>query len=370
MRLKNISLLNFKNIRQAELTFNEGINCFVGNNGVGKTNLLDAIYYLSYCKSYFNPIDSQLICHDEDFFMIQGNYERLQKPESIYVGLKPTQKKQFKRNKKDYQRLSDHIGLLPLVLISPSDEKLIMDGSDQRRKYLDSVITQFDKTYLDHVLRYNRGLTQRNTLLKSLKGNKGNSSSQLEVWDSQLSHTGLMIYERREAFVQEMVPVFQNYYTYISGKEEKVSLTYHSHHQKGDMESQLRSNHDRDKILGYTTRGVHRDDLEFLLDGHPVKKVGSQGQIKTFFIALKLAQYEFLQKNCRFFPILLLDDMFDKLDNLRGSRLIELVSRDTFQQIFITDTQRDRLLGIVEKTGKSYAFFNVDNGEILSDQSF
>ncbi|MGQ1946592.1 DNA replication/repair protein RecF [Geofilum sp. OHC36d9] len=365
MYLKNIHLLNFKNIRQADVTLSGGLNCFVGNNGAGKTNFLDAVYYLSYCKSYFNAIDSQLICHGEDFFVIQGNYERQGQEEAVYAGLKLNQKKQFKRNKKEYPRLSDHIGLLPLVMISPGDEKLIMEGSDLRRKFLDSVISQFDKKYLEQLLRYNRGLNQRNALLKSAQnGSAHNIQGQLEVWDGQLAGISLLLYQRRVDFLKEMEPVFQKYHTFISGGNDEVRMIYHSHHQKGDLEQQLKDSFEKDRVLGYTTKGIHRDDLELLLNGYPVKKDGSQGQKKTFFLAMKLAQYEFLQSHCGFYPILLLDDMFDKLDQIRASRLIELVSRETFKQIFITDTQRNRLQNIVEQTGKKYTFFKVEDGGV------
>jgi DNA replication and repair protein RecF len=367
MYLKHLSLLNYKNIRQTDLTFQPGINCFVGNNGAGKTNLLDSVYYLSFCKSYFNSIDSQLICHDEAFFVIQGRYDRHGSEDDIYAGLKRNQKKQFKRNKKEYPRLSDHIGLLPLVMISPGDERLITEGSDQRRKFIDGVISQIDKSYLDMIIRYNRVLSQRNALLKNAKGRASSIESQIGVWNAQLAQTGESIFKRRVAFIEEFEPVFQKYHTFISGGDEVVKLVYHSHHQKGELEVQLQNNMERDAILGYTTKGVHRDDLELLLNGYPAKKDASQGQKKTLFIALKLAQFEFLVEHSGLSPVLLLDDMFDKLDELRGNRLIELVSRGMFRQIFITDTQKERLLQIVQKTGKEYSFFRVDNGEVNSE---
>ncbi|WP_044118405.1 DNA replication/repair protein RecF [Alkaliflexus imshenetskii] len=367
MHLNHLNLLNFKNIRQAELSFIEGINCFVGDNGAGKTNLLDAIYYLSFCKSYFNSIDSQLICHEEEFFVVQGRYERDSQPEDIYAGLKRSQKKQFKRNKKEYPRLSEHIGLLPLVMISPGDERLIVDGSDQRRKFVDGVISQIDKNYLEQLLRYNRILNQRNTLLKSARGKSGVIESQIDIWNSQLALTGQAIFDRRRMFVEQLEPVFQKYHNYISGGNEVVKINYHSHHQKGDIELMLQHNLAKDIVLGYTTRGVHRDDLELLLNSYAVKKDGSQGQKKTFFIALKLAQFEFLNSHFGYPPVLLLDDLFDKLDENRGNRLVELVGSDLFRQIFITDTQKQRLLDIVKHTGKNYAFFDVKEGEVVKD---
>ncbi len=365
MYLKHLNILNYKNILQAELSFCDGINCFVGRNGAGKTNLLDTIYYLSFCKSYFNVIDSQNISHNEDFFVIQGSFDRNQHDEHIYVALKRNQKKQFKRNKKEYSRLSEHIGLLPLVMISPSDERLIVEGSDQRRKYIDSVVSQYDKSYLDLLIRYNRALMQRNALLKRAGRMDSSTSAQLDVWDEQMMSMGQNIFHQRTDFIEQLVPVFREFYEYISGGHEIVDFVYQSHHQKGNVLEMLRENRERDMILGYTTRGVHKDDLQFLLGGQPVKKEGSQGQKKTFLIALKLAQHEFLSRHNGFGPVLLLDDVFDKLDADRGSRLIQLVSQERFRQIFITDTQHSRLSDIVEQTGKENRFFELNDGVVV-----
>ncbi|HHU00663.1 DNA replication/repair protein RecF [Xiashengella succiniciproducens] len=367
MYLKHINLLNYKNLRQVELEFVPGINCFVGLNGSGKTNLLDAIYYMSFCKSYFNPVDSQLICHGEDFFMIQAAYDIRGQEEEFYAGLKRSKKKQFKRNKKEYQRLSDHIGLIPLVMISPGDEGLITDGSEHRRKFIDGVISQLSRTYLQALLRYNRCLAQRNALIKHAGSNNLGLESQLEVWDEQLAILGNAIFQERSRFIGELEPVFLRYYQYISDSRESVSIQYDSHHHKGDIREQLIKNRNRDLALGYTTKGVHRDDLELMLGDNPVRRVGSQGQKKSFVMALKLAQYEFIAGHCGAAPLLLLDDMFDKLDDLRAGKLIELMGNNIFKQVFITDTQRTRLVEIVEKAGKDYCFFNVSEGSIISD---
>lgn len=362
MYLKHLNILNYKNISQVELPFCDGINCFVGPNGAGKTNLLDAIYYLSFCKSYFNSIDSQNICHSEEFFVIQGGFDRNDSDEHVYVALKRNQKKQFKRNKKEYSRLSEHIGLLPLVMISPSDERLIVEGSDQRRKYIDSVVSQYDKSYLEKIIRYNRALLQRNALIKKNNQLSKGLVAQLDVWDEQMCLLGKKIFEDRTAFIEQLVPVFRSFYEHISGGHEVVDIAYTSHFQKGDVLKMLRQNREKDMILGYTTKGIHKDDLQFLLSGQAVKKEGSQGQKKSFLIALKLAQYEFLSRFNGFGPILLLDDVFDKLDEERGNRLIQLVSQDRFRQIFITDTQKKRLGEIVDKTGKENRFFEVEDG--------
>lgn len=365
MYLKHLNILNYKNIAQADPEFCDGINCFVGSNGAGKTNLLDSIYYLSFCKSFFNSVDSHNIHHDEDFFVIQGTFVRNDQEEQIYVALKRNQKKQFKRNKKEYGKLSEHIGLLPLVMISPSDERLITEGSDQRRKYIDSVVSQYNKLYLDHLIRYNRALSQRNALLKKYDQLNSGVAAQLDVWDEQLASLGEELYLRRSEFIEQLVPVFRELYSHISGGDETVDIVYSSHYQKGNVIELLAQNRARDLILGYTTIGIHKDDLSLLLSGRPVKKEGSQGQKKSFLIALKLAQFEFLAKYNGFSPILLLDDVFDKLDMHRGKRLIQLVGEGRFRQIFITDTQRERLEGIVNQTGKNSRFFEVVKGRVV-----
>ena len=364
MYLKHLNIINYKNIKTAELDFLQGINCFVGNNGAGKTNLLDAVYYLSFCKSCFNSTENHLINHGEDFFVIQGAYQRNDSDEAIYAGFKRNQKKQFKRNKKEYSKLSEHIGLLPLVMISPADERLIVESGDQRRRYTDSVISQFDKTYLEYLIRYNRALTQRNTLLKSWKETKGNIFSQLELWDNQLATVGTVIFEKRAKFITEIIPVFQKYYSHLSGKDEIVNIIYHSHFQKGNYIALLSENKERDLALGYTTTGIHRDDLELILNDYSVRSFGSQGQKKSFLIALKFAQYDFLYSQNGVSPILLLDDIFDKLDKERGANLINLAAQEQFKQIFITDTQKERLVSAVKDTGKNFSLFEVNRGEV------
>jgi len=326
--------------------------------------VLDALYYLSFCKSYFNAVDSQNITHEQEFLVVQGQYERQDDDEHIYCGLKKAQKKRFKRNKKEYGKLSEHIGLLPLVMISPSDEQLINEGSEQRRKYIDGVIAQYDKPFLDDLMRYNRSLQQRNAALKKLKESGGRDFSMIELWDEQLTQLAQRIYKKRAGFIEELVPVFQKYYAYISDGKEEIALTYKSHLHDGMLKEQLNEVRAKDMVLGYTTRGVHKDDLELLLGGYPIKKMASQGQKKTFLIALKLAQYEFIQKHNGIKPILLLDDIFDKLDDARSNRLLQLVSEDVFNQIFITDTNKEYLVDIVKRTGKAYLVFDVANGHV------
>lgn len=364
MHIRHLNLIHFKNIIQAEITFSSGINCLVGDNGSGKTNVLDALYYLSFCKSYFNSVDSQNITHEQEFFVVQGQYERQDEEEHIYCGLKKSQKKHFKRNKKEYGKLSEHIGLLPLVMISPSDEQLINEGSEQRRKYIDGVISQYDKPFLDDLMRYNRSLMQRNATLKQLKESQSRDFSMLDLWDEQLGQLAKRIYNRRVEFIKELVPVFQKYYAYISDGKEEIALNYKSHLFEGELREQLFESRAKDMVLGYTTKGVHKDDLELLLSGYAIKRIASQGQKKTFLIALKLAQYEFIHKHNGIKPILLLDDIFDKLDDARSNRLLQLVAEDVFNQIFITDTNKNYLVDIVKRTGKDYKVFDVALGQI------
>ena len=363
MRLNSLSILNYKNIRQADLEFPSKINCFVGNNGMGKTNLLDAVYYLSFCKSHSNTIDSQNIEHSADFFLIQGKYTLHNQEEEIYCGMKRRQKKQFKRNKKEYERLSDHIGLLPLVLISPQDGELISEGSDERRKFIDGVISQYDRKYLTALLQYNHALKQRNALLKN---ENLSDDSLFEIWEEMMAEHGAYIHDRRKVFIEEFIPIFQQIYEFISSGNEKISLTYRSQLAEEELKSRLLRTRERDKLIGYSTGGIHKDELEMMLDDYPIKRVGSQGQNKTYLISLKLAQFDFLKKTHGIAPILLLDDIFDKLDAERVKKIVELVSGDRFGQIFISDTNRKHLDEILAQINQSSTVFEVVDGEIKS----
>ncbi len=365
MYLSSISIVNYKSIVEANLDFCNGINCFIGNNGVGKTNLLDAIYYLSFCKSHTNPIDTQNVKHNEQFFVLQGNYHTQQQNEDIYIGLKRGQKKMVKRNKQAYERLSHHIGLLPLVLVSPHDTILIDGGSEERRKFLDGVISQFDKKYLENLLKYQHLLQQRNALLKA--GTHQQEETLYEVCEWQMASLASYIYNKRLDFIQSFIPVFQHYYAAIAQVNEVVDIQYKSHCEHGDLQEQLKNNRSKDLLLGYTSKGIHKDELEFYLGDYLVKRIGSQGQNKTFLIALKLAQFDFLKQvhQCR--PLLLLDDIFDKLDTLRVSKIIELVSGDNFGQIFITDTNRDHIVGILSAMPQTNKIFMVTEQGIISE---
>ena len=362
MRLNSLSIINYKNLREADLVFSPKINCFIGNNGMGKTNLLDAIYYLSFCKSHSNSIDSQNILHDADFFVVQGKYEIGDAVEEIYCGMKRRSKKQFKRNKKDYERLADHIGLLPLVLVSPCDAMLISDGSDERRKFIDGVISQYNKTYLAELLQYNNALKQRNALLKL---ETQVDESLFEIWEEQMALHGQYIYTKRKEFISQFIPIFQEFYSFISDGNEQISLSYISQYEKYEnVLEHVRETRPRDLALGYSTCGVHKDELEMLLDGFPIKRVGSQGQNKTYLISMKLAQFDFLKQVHKMPPILLLDDIFDKLDSERVKKIIELVSGDSFGQIFITDTNRQHLDQILAQIGQDTKIFEVKGGVV------
>ncbi|MEG0039800.1 DNA replication and repair protein RecF [Bacteroides sp.] len=362
MILKRISILNYKNLEEVELHFSEKLNCFFGQNGMGKTNLLDAVYFLSFCKSAGNPIDSQNIRHEQDFFVIQGFYEAADgSPEEIYCGMKRRAKKQFKRNKKEYGRLSDHIGFLPLVMVSPADSELIAGGSDERRRLMDVVISQYDKEYLDALIRYNKALAQRNTLLKS---DQPVEEELFLVWEEMMAQSGEVVFRKREAFINEFIPIFQSFYSFISQDKERVGLSYESHARGASLLEVLKESRVRDRIMGYSLRGVHKDELNMLLGDFPIKREGSQGQNKTYLVALKLAQFDFLKRTGSTVPLLLLDDIFDKLDASRVEQIVKLVAGDRFGQIFITDTNREHLDRILQSVGSDYKMFRVEQGDI------
>lgn len=359
MYLEKISLVNFKNIEAQTFNFKEKINCFVGNNGVGKTNVLDAIYYLSFAKSYFNPIAGQNIRHDEDFFVVEGDYLVNERSEKLICSLKRGQKKVLKRNGKIYDRFSDHIGQFPLVIISPADRDLIVEGSETRRKFIDGVISQQDKHYLTMLLSYNKVLSQRNALLKFFAANRTFDALNLSVYNDQLIEYGNEIYKKRNDFLEEFVPIFNEKYQIISRDSENVNLKYKSQLNDTSFSDLLERNLEKDKVLQYTSVGVHKDDLNFQIGSYPVKKFGSQGQQKSYLIALKLAQFELIKKQSEITPILLLDDIFDKLDEHRVAQIVNLVNNDEFGQIFITDTHFERTEDVVKQSNKAYEIFKL-----------
>lgn len=359
MYLKKISLLNYKNFADASFDFDSRINCFVGRNGVGKTNVLDAVYHLAYGRSYFNPMALQNVRHGEDFFVVEGEFEKDGRNELIVCSLKKGQKKILKRNAKAYEKFSDHIGFIPLVIISPTDRDLISEGSEVRRSFMDNVISQLDAPYLHKLIQYQKVLTQRNALLKYFAANRTFDPETLVIYDEQLEVLAQPIFEKRRAFLDDFVPIFNDYHHLITDSVEKVQLVYQSHLFESGMLALLHDNVQRDRALQYTSVGIHKDDLSFEIDLHPIKKFGSQGQQKSFLIALKLAQFEFVKKQSGQKPILLFDDIFDKLDETRVGKIVEMVNNDAFGQLFISDTHPQRTEAIVRQTHQSYTIFNL-----------
>ena len=363
MILKRLSIINYKNIREASLELSPNINCLIGSNGMGKTNVLDAIYYLSFCKSHTAMLDSQIILHNEDFFVLEGTYENNKgNDEQVYCGMKRGSRKHFKRNKKEYKRLSQHIGLIPLIMISPNDTSLIDGGGETRRRLMDVVISQYRPEYMDALSRYNNALQQRNALLKM---EDEPDTALLELWEEEMAREGERLYEMRSDFTERLKPLFQSIYDEISGSHEKVNLQYISHCQRGPLLEVIQRDRHKDRAVGYSLHGVHRDDLEMTIDGYPLRREGSQGQTKTFVIAMKLAQFDFLCNTAsKTKPLLLLDDIFDKLDASRVEQIVRLVSSDRFGQIFITDTNRDHLDEILSHSTLDHRIFHVSEGNV------
>lgn len=359
MHLQKISLVNFKNFESQLFDFEDKINCFVGNNGVGKTNVLDAIYYLSFAKSYFNPVATQNIKHNEDFFMIEGNYCINDRTETVVCSLKRGNKKVVKRNGKAYEKFSEHVGYLPLVIISPADRDLIIEGSAVRRKFIDSVISQSDSVYLNSLISYNKVLAQRNSLLKYFAANRTYDPVNIKVYNEQLHKYGTEIYKKRAVFLKEFVPIFKKRYQAISSRKEEVNLLYKTQLDEAELIDLLDVTIEKDRVLQFTGAGIHKDELSFEIDGYPVKKFGSQGQQKSYLIALKLAQFDFIKTHSKVKPILLLDDIFDKLDDLRVAQIINLVNNDEFGQLFISDTHKERTEEVVKKTNQPYKIFEL-----------
>ena len=362
MILKRLTILNYRNIATAELEFSPKVNCFVGHNGEGKTNVLDAIYFLSLTKSMANSIDSMNIRHGEEMMMVQGIYDLNGTEEEISIGMKAHQKKHVKRNKKEYKRLTEHIGLLPIIIASPNDSDIISGGSDERRRLMDIVISQYDSEYMTALAAYNKALQQRNAMLKA---EEEPNEEIISIYEAMMAENGERIYRKRQAFVEEFIPVFQRFYSLISGGDEKVSLHYTSHGQRGPLLDTIRAGRQKDRIMGYSLHGIHKDELEMSLGGYPIKREGSQGQNKTYIISLKLAQFDFLKRTgSQTTPLLLLDDIFDKLDAQRVEQIVNLVSGDAFGQIFITDTNREHLDKILERSQGNYKIFQVEGGEV------
>ena len=360
MQLKQLSIQQFKNLKSLELSFSEKINCLVGRNGIGKTNVLDAIYYLSFTKSYLNAVDQLNVAHGFEEFSIKGKYTRKDETETILCAYKKGQKKTVKRNQKSYKKLQDHIGLFPLVIISPADRDLIIEGAETRRKFIDGVIAQSNKVYLDELPQYNRLLSQRNALLKYFQANHTFDEDSLLVYDHQLDKLAKSIYQARKEFTDLLSPKVAEFYAKLANNKERVSLEYQSKLEQDELVNLLARCRDKDRLVGHTTVGIHKDDLVFHLDNYPIRKFGSQGQQKSFLVALKLAQFELIAEQSGIKPLLLLDDVFDKLDEHRVAALVELVNQDFFGQIFITDTHANRTEDIVKRMSANYEMINME----------
>ena len=359
MTINKLSLINFKSHSEQSFDFSPQINCFVGNNGVGKTNILDALHYLSVGKSFLGNSDLNNIKTDEDFFTIESEIQNEEKEDIIRILQPKESKKLIKKNDKAYDRLADHIGYLPSVMISPYDSNLISDSGESRRKFLDAMISQTDSAYLFDLIQYQKTIQQRNALLKYFAKNRTFDKDSLEIYDDPISNFGTRIFEKRKEFVEKLNPIVQHYYDIISGGKEKVSVLYESHLSDNTFSELLSSSIDKDRVLTYTSKGIHKDDLLFEMNGNSIKKIGSQGQQKSFLVSLKLAQINRIKELTGKSPILLLDDIFDKLDDTRVSQLIELVNKENFGQIFITDTHKDRTENVVRRIHEESKIFEI-----------
>ncbi len=359
LRLNALHITQYKNVLSAEYSFDKPIHCFVGNNGHGKTNTLDAIYHLAMGKSYFSTINADSINHNSEFMRLEGHFERATVTERIECQLKREEQKVFFRNGKKYKKLSEHIGLLPTVMISPADVDLITEGSQTRRSFIDRLIGQADKNYLHQLIQYQKILQQRNALLKQLGHFDASAKDTLAIYNEQMVHFGTPIHQARKSYLSAFEPLFQQRYANLSGGKELVSLTYESQLAAGDFGSILQRATAKDQAAQYSTVGIHKDDLIFNIDGYPIKKFGSQGQRKSYLIALKLAQFDMLKQATSVTPILLLDDIFDKLDEQRVAEIINLVHESSFGQLFITDTHPERTAKVIEQTAKPFALHHL-----------
>ena len=364
MFLERIHLIQFKNHQSTEIEFISGLNAFIGINGSGKTNILDAIHYMSMCKSYLNPIDKQNVMFEGSFFHINGTWNINSHSNQISCSYKLGSKKKIKLNKKEYEKLADHIGKFPVVFISPYDGDLINEGSELRRKWMDGIISQVDPIYLHTIQSYQKVLSQRNALLKNMGEHRLFDLESIEVWDAQMAKLGVFIYEKRKTFLNSFIPVFQKFYHEIGKKDENISIDYKSQLSNGDFAQLLIEYHKKDSYAQYSNAGIHKDDLIFNIKGHPIKKFGSQGQQKSFIIALRLAQFDWLKAQKKTNPILLLDDIFDKLDAQRVQKLVALVTQDYFGQVMVSDTDEERMKALLKSLTVPSKLFKVTEGDV------
>ena len=368
MHIHQIKLTQFKNYDTADFVFSKRLNCFVGQNGMGKTNLLDSIYYLCMCKSHRGVNDRNVVQHGTDFFRVEGFFSNNKNSkDKIVAKVQPGKKKVFEKNDVEYQKLSEHIGLLPVVIIVPDDTSMATEGSEERRRFLDNTLSQLDNSYLKNLITYNKVLKQRNSALKKFAETRSFNPDLLDTYDSQLLEPARIISKKRKEFIEQFKPVFKEFYQIICNGKEKVRCDYRSNIEANNFKELLEASRDKDRILTRTTCGIHKDDLTFRIEGHLLRKFGSQGQLKSFVLALKLAQYDFLKKNHSANPILLLDDIFDKLDEVRVQQLIQLILEKNFGQVFITDTHENRVEEIIKNFETDYKKFYIENGKEKSD---
>ncbi len=359
MKLNKLTLNNFKNFEHFEAEFHPQVNAFTGNNGVGKTNLLDAIYTLAMGKSYFGLTNRQLIRHGQNFFSIKGRFNRDNDSFDILLKYREGEKKSLSVNGKEYPRLSDYIGLVPVVMISPYDRDLISESGETRRRFTDRLIAQYDKDYLNNLIRYTRSLRQRNSLLKYFAANGSFDPDRLDAFDRPLARYAEAIHAKRQQFVQSLAPILSEKYARIAGSGEQPGITYRSALNQTAAYELLQKNLERDRLLQYTSDGIHRDDLIFTLNGHPIKKFGSQGQQKSFLIALRLAEADMLFSRKNDAPILLFDDIFDKLDPGRVRQILDYVKHRRFGQVFITDTHPERVSLLLDALDRQARIFEL-----------
>ncbi|MCB9290403.1 MAG: DNA replication/repair protein RecF [Lewinellaceae bacterium] len=362
LQLDSFILTNFKNYSFQQIDCSPGLTCFIGRNGMGKTNLLDAIYYLCMGKSYFNLPDSLVANHDSDFFRLEGHFLREGRKEEVVAKVMPRRKKALERNGVPYNRLSEHVGLFPVVMIAPDDTNLATEGSEIRRRFLDNTLSQLDNQYLQHLIRYNKLLQQRNALLKKFGEEGRYNPTLLETYSRQMAGPATAIYQSRRDFMEPFREVLRRLYQSISGEAEEVDCRYTSKMEQGPLEVLMQEAAEKDRILQRTTAGPHKDDLDFTIRGYPLKRFASQGQLKSFILSLKLAQYRLLAEQKKMPPLLLLDDIFDKLDGERATHLLELLLQEDFGQAFITDTDEQRLEAIIQKFGHRYLKYSIEGG--------
>ncbi len=367
MNIKKLDLINFKNYEDLSIRFSDKINCIVGPNGSGKTNILDAIYYLSMTKGAHNTIDSQNVKIGTPYFSIKGQFDFQNKTKEVICYFQEGSKKSFKVDKQDYERLAEHIGKFPVVIITPYDTDVIREGSETRRKFFDSIMCQLEADYLNHLLKYNHNLKQRNAALKQFNKSRKVNHDLLEQYDQVLISYGTKIHEARIDFLKEFMPAFLKNYAFITNNHEQVEIKHDSNLYETNFNELLKSTHNKDVMLERTTLGIHKDDFKFLIDGQPLKKFGSQGQQKSFSIALKLAQYQIIKEKLRLQPILLLDDIFDKLDTARIKKLLQLVIDKTFGQVFITDARVERTMAMMQEFNLDAYFIYIENGVVLKN---